>query len=194
MATKTMTTQPIPRLKQLYKEQLVPRLQKELELGNVNQVPKLEKIVVNVGIGKHKDDKHYYEVVLNTLRKITGQQPVDRIAKKSIATFKIRRGMNRVGVSVTLRNKNMYEFLDRLINVVLPRVRDFHGVPAKAFDKSGHYALGLVEQSVFPELSFEDTQTLHGLQINFVIKSEGPAHSRALLIAFGMPFEKEEKR
>lgn len=194
MATKLTTTTTVPRLKQLYKEQLMPRLQKELSLENINQVPKLEKIVINVGIGKHKDDKHYHEVVVNTLRKITGQQPVDRIAKKSIATFKIRRGMNRVGVSVTLRGKLMYEFADRLINVVLPRVRDFHGVPAKAFDKAGNYSLGLIEQSVFPELGFEETQTLHGLQINFVIKSEDSAHSRALLTAFGMPFEKEEKR
>lgn len=192
MATKTVSS--LPRLKHLYKETLLPRLQKELGLSNVNQVPKLEKIVINVGIGKRKDDKQYHEVVVNTLRKITGQQPVGRIAKKSIATYKIRRGMNRIGVSVTLRDKRMYEFLDRLINVVLPRVRDFHGVAAKAFDKSGNYSLGLVEQSVFPELGFEDTTTLHGLQINFVIKTEGPAQSKALLTAFGMPFVKEEKR
>lgn len=193
MATKT-ATQTAPRLKQLYKEQLVARLQKDLELGNVNQVPKLEKIVLNVGLGKHKDDKRYHEVVVNTLRKITGQQPVDRMARKSIATFKIRAGMNRIGVSVTLRDKQMYEFMDRLINVVLPRVRDFHGVSGKAFDKAGNYALGITEQSIFPELSFEDTQVLHGLQVNFVIKSEDSAHSKALLEAFGMPFEKEEKR
>jgi large subunit ribosomal protein L5 len=131
---------------------------------------------------------------VTTLRKITGQQPIDRMAKKSISTFKIRRGMNRIGVSVTLRDKRMYEFLDRLISIVLPRVRDFHGVPAKSFDKAGNYSLGLIEQSVFPELSFEDTQTLHGLQINFVIKTEATMHSKALLGAFGMPFEKEEKK
>lgn len=194
MATKTQATAQSPRLKQLYQEQLVARLQKELELKNVNQVPKLEKIVINVGIGKHKDDKRYHEVVVNTLRKITGQQPVDRMAKKSIATFKIRAGMNRIGVSVSLRDKKMYEFMDRLINVVLPRVRDFHGVSAKAFDKSGNYALGITEQSIFPELGFEDTQVAHGLQVNFVINSVEKAHSRALLEAFGMPFEKEEKR
>ena len=158
------------------------------------EIPRLEKIVLNVGLGKHKDDKRYHEVVVNTLRKITGQQPVDRMAKKSIATFKIRAGMNRIGVSVTLRDKQMYEFMDRLINVVLPRVRDFHGVSAKAFDKGGNYALGITEQSIFPELGFEDTQVLHGLQVNFVIKSDDSAHSKALLEAFGMPFEKEEKR
>ncbi len=194
MATKT-TTQPATqaRLKALYKQELVPRLQKELELANANQVPKLEKIVLNVGLGKQKDDKSYHEAVVNTLRKITGQQPVDRMAKKSIATFKIRRGMNRIGVSVTLRDERMYEFMDRLIHAVLPRVRDFHGVSAKAFDKDGNYSLGLTDQSIFPELSFEETQTTHGLQINFVVKSTEPAHSRALLAAFGMPFEKEAK-
>lgn len=181
------------RLKALYKEELVPRLQKELELQNPHQVPRLEKIVVSVGIGKHKDDKHYHEVVVNTLRKITGQQPVDRMAKKSIATFKIRRGMNRIGVSVTLRDKQMYEFLDRLINVVLPRVRDFHGVGGKAFDKSGNYNIGLNDQSVFPELGFEDTTTVHGLQINFVVTAKEASHTRALLAGFGLPFEKENR-
>lgn len=183
-----------PRLKQLYNERLVAELQKDLDIKNVNQVPKLEKIVISVGIGKHKDDKRFYEVVATTLRKITGQQPVDRMAKKSIATFKIRAGMNRVGVSVTLRGARMYEFLDRLINIALPRVRDFHGVGAKGFDKGGNYSLGIVEQSIFPELSFEDTQVLHGMQITFVMKSEDKAHSRALLEKFGMPFEKGDKR
>jgi len=181
------------RLKALYKEELVPRLQKELELKNVLQVPKLEKISVAVGIGKHKDDKAYHQAVVNTLRKITGQQPVDRMAKKSIATYKIRRGLNRVGVSVTLRDKRMYEFLDRLVQTVLPRVRDFHGISAKAFDREGNYSLGLNDQSVFPELGFEDTTTTHGLQINFVIKAKEPSHSRALLQGFGLPFEKESR-
>lgn len=181
------------RLKALYREELVPRLQKELALSNVHEVPKLEKIVLNVGLGKHKDDKGYHEAVVNTLRKITGQQPVDRMAKKSIATFKIRRGMNRIGVSVTLRGAQMYEFLDRLINVVLPRVRDFHGIKGKAFDKAGHYSLGLADQSVFPELGFEDTTTVHGLQINFVINAKEASHTRALLAGFGLPFEKEKR-
>lgn len=183
-----------PRLKTLYREKLVAELKKELELDNVNQVPKLQKIVLSVGIGKHKDDKHFHEVVFNTLRKITGQQPVDRLAKKSIATFKIRKGMNRVGVSVTLRGNRMYEFLDRLVNVALPRVRDFHGVGAKGFDRSGNYNLGLIEQSVFPELGFEDTQTVHGLQITFVMRTESRKHTRPLLEKFGIPFEKEGGR
>lgn len=187
MAKATTTA---PRLKALYTDQYVKELQAELELGNVHQVPKLEKIVVSVGIGKNKDDKRHYEVVRNTITKITGQQPVDRMAKKSIAGFKIRAGMNRVGISVTLRGARMYEFLDRLANISLPRVRDFHGVKAK-FDKGGNYNLGIVEQSIFPELTFEETQVLHGLQITFAIQNESAAHSRALLEKFGMPFEKE---
>src|SRR5690606_31318323 len=134
-------------------------------------VPVLEKIVVSAGIGKFKDDKRYHEVVANTLRKITGQEPVDRMARKSIAGFKIRAGMNRVGVSVTLRGARMYEFMDRLINIALPRVRDFHGVGAKGFDKSGNYNLGVTDQSIFPELNFEDTQIIHGLQVTFVFKA-----------------------
>lgn len=188
---KTVSTQ--PRLKALYNETLVSELKSELELGNVHQVPKLEKIVVSVGIGKNKDDKRHYEVVATTLRKITGQQPVDRMAKKSIAGFKIRAGMNRVGISVTLRGARMYEFLDRLINIALPRVRDFHGVGAKGFDRGGNYNLGINDQSIFPELSFEDTQLMHGLQITFVMKNEDKTHSRALLEKFGMPFEKGAK-
>ncbi|HEU4716146.1 MAG TPA: 50S ribosomal protein L5 [Candidatus Saccharimonadales bacterium] len=187
---KTTTTAAAPRLKALYKEKFVKELQAELKLENVHQVPKLEKIVVSVGIGKNKDDKRHTEVVRNTLTKVTGQAPVDRMAKKSIAGFKIRAGMNRVGISVTLRGARMYEFLDRLVNVALPRVRDFHGVGSK-FDKGGNYNLGIVEQSIFPELTFEETQVLHGLQVTFTIKNEDAAHSRALLEKFGVPFEKE---
>lgn len=187
---KTLTDTTTPRLKALYKGTIVGELQAELNLGNIHQVPKLEKIVVSVGTGKNKDDKHYYEVVRNTLTKITGQHPVDRMAKKSIAGFKVRAGLNRVGISVTLRGSRMYEFLDRLVNVALPRVRDFHGVSAKAFDKAGNYSLGIVEQSIFPELTFEETQVLHGLQANLVISGGSTVYSRALLEKFGIPFEK----
>lgn len=192
MATKSaMYT---PRLKALYKEKLVKELQAELKIENVHQVPKLDKIVVSVGVGKNKEDKRFVEVVRNTLTKITGQHPVDRMAKKSIAGFKIRAGMNRVGVSVTLRGPRMYEFLDRLVSTALPRVRDFHGIKAKAFDKQGNYNLGITEQSIFPELSFEETQVAHGLQVTISIKGENAAHNRALLEKFGLPFEKGEKR
>ena len=189
MATKATIT--APRLKAFYNDTVVKELQAELGLSNVNEVPKLEKIIVSAGIGKNKDDKHHYEVVRNTIVKVTGQSPVDRMAKKSIAGFKIRAGMNRVGISVTLRGSRMYEFLDRLVNVALPRVRDFHGVGKKGFDKGGNYNLGLNDQSVFPELTFEETQHIHGLQVTFVIKGGSKEASRALLEKFGMPFEKE---
>ena len=165
---------------------------KELDLKNVHQLPKLEKIVINIGLGRAKDDKKMMEVATNTLRKITGQQPIQTTAKKSIASFKLREG-NKIGLKVTLRDERMYEFMDRVINIVLPRLRDFHGVSAKAFDKSGNFSLGFVDQSVFPELTFEETTTTHGLQVVFVIKAKEPAHSRALLEKFGMPFEKENK-
>jgi len=185
------TTATAPRLKALFKDTFAKELQAELGLSNINEVPKLEKIIISVGIGKNKDDKRHYEVVRNTVTKITGQSPIDRMAKKSIAGFKIRAGMNRVGLSVTLRDARMYEFLDRLINIGLPRVRDFHGVGAKAFDKGGNYNLGINDQSIFPELTFEETQLVHGLQITFVMKNGNREASRALLEKFGMPFEKE---
>lgn len=187
---KSATATVAPRLKALYNGTYRKELQAELKLENVHQVPRLEKITVSVGIGKNKDDKRHYEIVKNTLTKITGQAPVDRMAKKSIAGFKIRAGMNRVGLSVTLRGARMYEFLDRLVNVSLPRVRDFHGVGAK-FDRGGNYNLGVVEQSIFPELTFEETQVAHGLQITFTIDQGSPVGSRALLEKFGLPFEKK---
>ena len=192
---KAVTATAAPRLKALYTSQYVKELQAELELANVHQVPKLEKITVSVGTGKTKDDKRALESVKNTLTKITGQAPVEKLAKKSIAGFKIRANMGApVGVMVTLRGARMYEFLDRLVNVALPRVRDFHGVKAKAFDRGGNYSLGIIEQSIFPELTFEETQLIHGLQITFVVKNEDKAHSRALLEKFGIPFEKEGGR
>ena len=184
----------VPRLKTLYKDTIAKELKSELELTNIHQVPKLEKIIVSVGTGKKKDDKRFQELVKTTLIKITGQSPVERLAKKSIATFKIRAGMGSpVGTTVTLRGDRMYEFLDRLANVALPRVRDFHGGGAKGFDKGGNYNLGITEQSIFPELTFEETQIIHGLQITFVIKNQDQAHSRALLEKFGLPFEKKGK-
>lgn len=185
------TTVTAPRLKALYSDTLIKELQAELNLANVHQVPKLEKIVVSVGTGKNKDDKRHLEVVKNTLTKITGQAPVERLAKKSIAGFKIRANMGSpIGIYVTLRGARMYEFLDRFVNVALPRVRDFHGVGNKAFDKSGNYNIGISDQSIFPELTFEETQVIHGLQITLVIKNEAKEHSKALLEKFGIPFEK----
>lgn len=189
-AKKTTLTR--PRLKELFLSQYSTELFKELGLKNIMQVPSLEKIVINVGLGRAKDDKRQLEAANNTLRKITGQQPIDTLAKLSIASFKLREG-NKIGLKVTLRGDRMYEFMDRLINIVLPRLRDFHGVSATAFDKGGNYSIGIPEQSVFPELTFEETSTVHGLQAVFVIKSEKPGHSRALLEKFGMPFSKEKE-
>lgn len=190
MATETVY---VARLKTEYNTKLARELQTELELSNPNQVPKLEKIVVNVGLGRAKDDKKVIEAAKNTLRKITAQEPMETVAKNSIAGFKLREG-NKIGIKVTLRGNHMYEFADRLINIVLPRLRDFHGVKAGAFDKSGNYSLGFVDQSVFPELSFEETTTAHGLQVVFVVRAEEKEHSRALLTKLGMPFEKTAER
>lgn len=194
MATKTADKKAVTtaRLRENYNTKWAKDLQKELELKNPHQVPRLEKITLNIGIGKAKDDKKMFEAATNTLKKITGQQPVETIAKKSIASFKLREG-NKIGLKVTLRGDRMYEFLDRLITVVLPRLRDFHGVSNKAFDKNGNYALGLTDQSVFPELTFDETTTAHGMQVVMTIRSEGPAHSKRLLETFGLPFEKEAK-
>jgi large subunit ribosomal protein L5 len=182
----------VPRLQEAYTGTFVAELQKELELKNVHQVPRLEKIVINVGLGRAKEDKKTIEAAKNTLRKITGQAPVETVAKNSIAGFKLREG-NMIGIKLTLRGVRMYEFMDRLINIVLPRLRDFHGVSAKAFDKQGNFSIGMTDQSVFPELTFEETTTAHGLQAVFVIKAENRDHARALLTKFGMPFEKEDR-
>lgn len=192
MAKATATPVTTARLRQQYAAEFVPALEKELGLVNVNQVPRLDKIVVNVGLGRAKEDKKVMDAATNTLRKITGQEPVVTIARKSIASFKLREGM-KIGLKVTLRGDKMYEFMDRLINIVIPRLRDFHGVNPKAFDKQGNYSLGFVDQSVFPELSFDETTTTHGLQVVFVIRGDSPENARALLAKFGMPFEKEKK-
>ncbi|MCL4358192.1 50S ribosomal protein L5 [Patescibacteria group bacterium] len=196
MAAAKVKTNPTiiyrPRLQSLYMEQIRHDLMSQLKLDNINQVPRLEKVVINAGLGKAKDDNKLMETATNTLRKVTGQQPVSTTAKKSIATFKLREG-NKIGLKVTLRGAKMYEFIDRLISIVLPRLRDFHGVKTISFDKQGNYALGLTDQSVFPELSFEETNPAHGMQIIFVIKAETIEHARALLTQLGMPFEKEKK-
>ncbi len=186
-AKKTVTS---ARLREQYNTKIRAELQKSLGIDNIHEVPRLEKVTLNIGLGRAKDDKKMFEVATNTLRKITGQQPVETLAKKSIASFKLREG-NKIGLKVTLRGDRMYEFTDRLITVVLPRLRDFHGVPNKAFDNQGNYSLGMIDQSVFPELTFEETTTVHGMQVVFTIKSKEPKNTKALLEAFGLPFEKE---
>lgn len=193
MATATKSAiSTAARLRTAYNTVWAKELQQELGLKNAHQVPELQKIVVNVGLGRAKDDKKAMEVATNTLRKITGQQPVETVAKKSIAGFKLREG-NKIGLKVTLRGERMYEFADRLITVVLPRLRDFHGVSNRAFDGQGNYSIGLTDQSVFPELTFEETTTAHGLQVVFVIQCQEQVHAKALLQKLGMPFEKENR-
>ena len=181
-----------PRLKAQYQSEIRSALQKELGLDNINQVPELSKVVVSVGVGKKREDKRFVDAVNTTLTKITGQKPITRLAKRSVAGFKIRAGMGApVGYLVTLRGTKAYEFVDRLINVALPNVRDFHGTPAGAFDNQGNYNFGITDQSVFPEISFEDSIVAHGLEITIVIKNGSKTGSRALLEKFGLPFEKK---
>ncbi len=180
-----------PRMRALYKEEAA-NIQSKLKLDNSHEVPELVKITVSAGLGRAKDDKRLLETATNTVAKITGQQPVQTIAKKSIASFKLREG-NVVGIMTTLRGDLMYEFLDRLIAVVLPRMRDFHGVSAKSFDGRGGYSIGISDQSVFPELSYEETSYTHGLQITIDTTGKDREGTKILLEALGMPFEKERK-
>lgn len=191
MAGSTKNAPYRPRLKTLY-EKSTKDLQKELGLSNINEVPRLEKIVVSAGLGKAKDDKRLMEVATNTISKVTGQKPIATNARMSIASFKLREG-SKIGAKTTLRGTMMYDFADRFINLVLPRLRDFHGVSNRSFDKQGNYSVGLRDQSVFPELSYEDTATPHGMQITFVINSKRTDHAKALLRSLGMPFEKGVK-
>lgn len=189
-----MADKMVPRLKKLYNNEIAKNLQEELRLENINQVPKLEKVVISSGVGKKREDKRFTETVELTLTKIAGQAATSRLAKKSIAGFKIRKGMGApVGYLTTLRNDKMYEFVDRFINVALPHVRDFHGVSRKAFDAQGNYSIGIKEQTVFPEITFEDASVLHGLEVTFIIKNGSKEGSLKLLEAFGMPFEKGGK-
>lgn len=191
-SSKKQVVSTAARLKTQYNDSFRAELVKELGLKSISEAPKLTKIVVNVGLGKAKDDKKLMEIANNTIAKITGQKPIERISRMSIATFKLREG-NKIGTMVTLRGDRMYEFMDRVINIVLPRLRDFHGVSNKSFDGQGNFSLGFTDQSVFPELSFEETNTPHGLQVNFVIESKEKEHAKALLEKFGMPFMKEGK-
>lgn len=192
--TKTVRTTDLysARLKQQFNETIRHDLKKELGLKSVEEAPRIRKIIVSSGLGKAREDKKIIEVANNTITKITGQQPNIRAARKSIATFKLREG-DKIGTMVTLRGDRMYEFLDRVVNIVLPRLRDFHGVSNRSFDAQGNYSIGFRDQSVFPELTFEETTTPHGLQVNIVIEAKTPAHAKALLEKFGMPFMKEGK-
>ena len=179
----------IPRLKKIYNDEIVAALMKELNITNVMQVPKIEKIIVNMGIGEAVNNPKLIDTAMAELRQITGQQPIARAAKKSEAGFKLREGQ-KIGAKVTLRKEKMYEFLDRLINISLPRVRDFEGVSAKGFDGRGNYTLGIKEQIVFPEIEIDKVDKIFGLGITIVSTAQNDEEGRALLKAFGMPFKK----
>jgi large subunit ribosomal protein L5 len=178
------------RLKELYQNELVPRLIKELQLKNVMEVPRVEKVVVNMGLGEAIQNVKILESAAEELSRITGQKAVITRAKKSIAQFKLREDMP-IGVMVTLRREKAYEFLDRLINVALPRVRDFKGVSAKAFDGRGNYTLGIREQLIFPEIDIEKIDKVKGMNVTIVTTARTDEEGRALLAEMGMPFRKQ---
>jgi large subunit ribosomal protein L5 len=176
-----------PRLKQRYQEELVPRLQRELGYGNVMQVPRPEKIVLNMGVGDAIKDGRMLEAALADLTVITGQKPVVTKARKSIAGFKLREGQE-IGAKVTLRGDYMWEFLDRLLALALPRIRDFRGLSPDAFDGHGNYTMGVTEQLIFPEVDYDKVAKVRGMDITVVTNAAGDDEGRALLIALGFPF------
>lgn len=175
------------RLKEKYNKEIAPQIAKEFDIKNPMAVPRLEKIIVNMGMGEAISNSKILDVAVEELRVITGQKPVITKAKKSIASFKLRQGMS-IGTMVTLRGERMYEFLDRLISVALPRVRDFRGISGKAFDGRGNYTLGIREQLIFPEIDFNKVDKTRGMNISIVTTAKTDEQSRALLKALGMPF------
>ncbi|MEN6530369.1 MAG: 50S ribosomal protein L5 [Anaerolineaceae bacterium] len=177
------------RLQEQYKNEIAPALQKELGLKNVMQIPKITKVVVNIGVGEALDNPKALDAAVNDLTIITGQKPVVIAAKKAISNFKLREG-RQIGVKVTLRGEKMWAFLDRLINVALPRVRDFRGISADSFDGRGNYTLGLTEQLIFPEIQYDKIDKVRGMEISIVTTAETDDHARQLLSKFGMPFRK----
>lgn len=182
-----MTKHNIPRLLQRYRTKVVPALEAELHVQNPHAVPAITKIVLNAGFGDSVKDPKLQEAVVSTLTRITGQKPVLTKAKKSISAFKIRQGMV-IGAKVTLRGTRMYEFLDKLINVALPRVRDFRGIPPHAFDKQGNYTLGFKEHLAFPEIRSDEVEKIHGLEVVMATTAKDAIAGRALLHALGFPF------
>ncbi|MDR1957143.1 MAG: 50S ribosomal protein L5 [Treponema sp.] len=178
-----------PRLKKIYREQIAPELVKEFGYKSVMQTPRLEKIVVSMGVGEALQNKKLLDAAIDDLTLITGQKAVKTKARKSIANFKIRTGQE-IGAKVTLRGAMMYEFLDRLVNVSLPRVKDFRGVSQNAFDGHGNYALGIQEQIIFPEIDFDKIERVAGLNIVIVTTARTDAEAKAFLSKFGMPFRK----
>jgi len=185
-----VSTTTVPRLKAQYNEEIRDRLKADLELGNVMEVPRLEKIVVNVGVGAAVDNKGLLEKVVTDLTVIAGQKPVITKAKKSIAGFKLREG-NAIGVKVTLRGDQMWEFFDRLVTLAIPRIRDFRGLPPKSFDGRGNYTFGVTEQLIFPEIDYDKVDASRGMDITIVTTARNDAEGKALLDAFAFPFRRE---
>ena len=177
------------RLHVKYNDVIVPAIMKEKGYKNINEVPRLEKIIVSRGLGDVKDNSQSFNKAVDELAQITGQKPVVTTAKKSIANFKIREGM-KIGAKVTLRGEHMYEFLDKLISIALPRLRDFQGISKKSFDGRGNYSMGLTEQLVFPEISYEKIEKIRGLNIVIVTSAKSDDEARLVLSKLGMPFKK----
>ena len=177
----------VPRLKAHYDTVVAKQLQEEFGYKNVMEIPRVDKIVINMGVGAAVSDKKHVAEALEQMEKIAGQKPVSTMSKKSIATFKLRDGM-AIGCKVTLRKQKMWEFLDRLVNIALPRMRDFRGVNGKSFDGRGNYALGLKEQIVFPEINYDDVNTTRGMDIIICTTAKNNAEAKSLLSAMSMPF------
>ena len=177
------------RLYDKYVTEVVPALQQKFGYKNVNQIPKIDKIVINMGLGDCKDNPKALEVAVKELEAIAGQKAITTKAKKSIANFKLREGMN-IGAKVTLRGERMYEFMDKLMNIARPRVRDFHGVSDKAFDGRGNYALGIREQLLFPEIDYDKVEKVRGMEMIFVTTAQSDEECKELLRLMGMPFTK----
>jgi large subunit ribosomal protein L5 len=181
------------RLRTTYKEQVAPDLQKRFDIKNVNAIPRLDKVIVTVGTGKALKDTKLLDIMIENLRSITGQQPVKKAAKESISNFGVREGMT-VGLQVTLRKERMYDFLDKLVNVTLPRLRDFNGIKRNSFDGKGNYSLGFKENNVFPEIQGADLSKIHGLGVTVSTTAENDEQARALLEGLGFPFTKEDNK
>ena len=177
------------RMKEFYKNEVAPPLMKKSGYESVMQIPKIDKVVINVGCGEARDNPKMIDAIMNDLAQITGQRGVPCKAKKSVANFKLREGMT-IGVKVTLRGERMYEFIDRLLNVALPRVRDFHGINANGFDGRGNYSFGLREQLIFPEIDYDKVDKIRGMDINFITTAKTDEESRELLTLMGTPFQK----
>jgi large subunit ribosomal protein L5 len=182
---------PTPRLQEKYSQQVLPTLAEKFGRKNALSLPRLEKIVVNMGVGAATQEKKHLETAAEAMTQITGQKPIITIARKAISAFRLREGM-QIGCKVTLRGRKMYEFMDRLISLALPRVRDFRGISRKAFDGNGSYSLGLSEQLVFPELNPDKFTRVQGMNITFVIRNATDEESREMLTQMGMPFQAEE--